>query len=212
MGGQAVIAEFRFSRDELRRLLRPLIVFGAAVLCVTGAVAGTWYYRSQVEAELGRARNRLSQALAGVESAEAAHRDWGAYDKRFRDLQQAGIVGAEDRLQWAEALEQIARGWPELGLKYEIEPRKALPTQPGSAQELPMYASTLRLDFSARHEEQIRDLIRAVQRNLRGLALLKACHVEREADKAESAGLGVVCQLALVSFDKPVAASEEPSQ
>ena len=207
-----MIAEFGFSRDELRRLLRPLVIFGTAVLFVTGAMAGTWYHRSQVEAELAKARSRLSQALAGVESAEAAHRDWGAYDRRFRNLQQAGIVGAEDRLQWAEALEQIARGWPEFGLKYEIEPRKALPTQFGSAQELPMYASTLRLNFSARHEEQIRELIRAVQRSVKGLALLKACHVARDADKADSLGLGAVCELALVSFDKPVVAAEEQPQ
>ncbi|MEW9898890.1 hypothetical protein ABWL39_09685 [Chitinivorax sp. PXF-14] len=207
-----MIAEFRFSRDELRRLLRPLLIFGTAVVCVTGAVAGTWYYHSRVEAELAEARGRLSQALAGVESAEVAHRDWSAYDRRFRDLQQAGIVGAEDRLQWAEALEQIARGSPELGLKYEIEPRKALPAQFGSAQELPIYASTLRLNFGARHEEQIRELIRAVRHDIKGLTLLKACHVARDADKADSLGLGAVCELLLISFDKPATAAEETPQ
>ncbi len=97
-------------------------------------------------------RNDFDGKLKRVRSEEHEIREKAAL---FNALKSRGVIGEEQRLEWVELLKEIRERHRLIELRYEISPQQPLEKAPSG--NFALYASTMKLQLSLLHEE---DLIR----------------------------------------------------
>jgi len=142
------------TRDELKKMALPLL---AAVVLVAGGAA--------LIAAAGQSLAREKQQLAGVreERKQAAERLSRISEEErevsekldvYRRLLELNILGPERRLEWADTMNRI-RTQRELDLRYRVERQRLLVSAPGKPAPVDFYASTMKVELSLLHEEDL---------------------------------------------------------
>ena len=139
-----------------------------------------------------RQRNEVDGKLRRVRSEEAEIKQKSAL---FSRLQQRGMIGEEQRLDWVELLKSIRERRHLLDLRYEIAPQRALDTQPGGA--LSFHASTMKIELKLLHEEDLTRLLGDLRQQAGPLIQVKSCKVSRlpRASGDSAAQLQAACQI-----------------
>lgn len=119
-------------------------------------------------------RNDLDGKLKRVRGEEHEIREKAAL---FNALKARGVIGEEQRLEWVELLKEIRERHRLIELRYEIAPQQALEKSP--AGKLVLYASTMRLQLSLLHEEDLVRLLDDLRRQARALIQVRRCDVSR---------------------------------
>lgn len=105
----------------------------------------------------------------------------------FNRLQERGMIGDEQRLDWVELLKEIRDKRRLLDLQYEIEPQRFLDSN--LAGDYSFASSTMKLQVKLLHEEDLLRLLGDLRSQAKALILIKACTIERRPTNAdESAG------------------------
>lgn len=105
----------------------------------------------------------------------------------FNKLQERGMIGGEQRLDWVELLKEIRDKRRLLDLQYEIAPQRLL--DGNSAGDFSFASSTMKLQVKLLHEEDLLRLLGDLRSQAKALILIKACTIERRPTNAdESAG------------------------
>lgn len=194
-------------------LRRPLAIFGAALLLAAVLAGATGWFRSQQEKVLETTRQRHDDTLLRLQSAEKELQDIRTYQPRFNQLVAAGMVGAENRLAWIEAIRysQATRGIP--SVTYEIEPQQmvgiAVPLTLGDYR---LRASRMTLRTALLHEMDLFYLLDDLREA--GLYTVRDCIIKRASIPAQ-AGLvprmSADCTLAWISLGPPPEAPAAPA-
>ena len=137
---------------ELRKLGIPLAV--ALVLLAAGAALVWWMNRELVRStpQLAAAtieRNQARERLARISDEEREVKEKIQF---YQQLGQAGILGEERRLEWADAIARIRTSRELLDLRYRIEPQRLLVSVPGKPANVDFYTSALKVDLALLHE------------------------------------------------------------
>jgi hypothetical protein len=137
---------------ELRKLGLPLAL--ALALLAVGAALVWWMNGELVRSgpQLAAAtaeRNQSRERLARISEEEREVKD---KIEVYQQLGQAGILGEERRLEWADAIARIRGSRELLELRYRIEPQKPLVSVPGKPANVDFYASAMKLDLALLHE------------------------------------------------------------
>jgi len=119
-------------------------------------------------------RNEFDGKLKRVRNEENDIRQRAAL---FNTLQDRGVVGEEQRLEWIELLKAIRDRHRLIDLRYEFTPRHSL--EKGATGPLALYASTMRLQLSLLHEEDLTRVLDDLHREARALIQVKRCDVSR---------------------------------
>lgn len=205
------------NREDIRELRTPLIVLAAflalAFLFVwySGTVAERAHQKlAQQETQLKQMRLRIQNA---GEEKEMINRYLGAY----RQLEQAGFVGDEQRINWLDALRIANQQANIFGVEYEISPQRpyahAAELKPGP---VALKESVMRLRLRLLHEEDLLRFFQALHRQGGGFFTLDECVVKRlKGSEAAAAAAGPVqpnllaeCEVAWVTA-KPAAADKK---
>lgn len=187
-------------------LLVPLVALGVAVAVLTASYAG----RARFTAESVAARQELAsldqQRLDLASRLEARRR----YGERFESIAQAGIVGEEQRLAWAEALRRAAKTLHLPYLRYSASPRQPFEAPylvPGEA--APVNATAMELQAGLVHEGDLLRLIDVLREEAPGLVSVTGCTLERAggaiAPEPDRANITGTCELRWFSI--PLAAA-----
>ena len=95
----------------------------------------------------------------------------------FYQLQERGVIGEEQRLDWVELLEAIRDTRRLLDLRYEIAPQR--PLEAGAAGDFVFSVSSMKVQMKLLHEEDLTRLLSDLRRQAKALIRIKGCNVER---------------------------------
>jgi hypothetical protein len=192
-------------RDSLLTLPLALMVAFSALLIVFShdrietAQAGFAAARSE--------RNEFDVKLRQARSEEDEIRQKALL---FERLQERGLIGEEQRLEWVELLKDIRDQRHLIEIRYEFAPRHALHgvlenaldgAQTGS---FGLYASTMKLQARLLHEEDLTRLLDDLRQQARALIQVKRCELSRlprtNADGVNSALQGLLLADCLIDW------------
>ncbi len=140
------------SREELKRLIVPVLL---AAALVGAGIAAIWAGRQSLlgaQAELAAAqsqRQQNSQRLARIAEEE---REVNEKIAVYRQMKQLHILGEEQRLEWADAMTRIRTQRELLDLKYRVEKQRRLSSFQGKPGNVDFYASVMKVDIALLHE------------------------------------------------------------
>ncbi len=163
------------------RLLRLPLLTLALTLGLAGALLyGAERYEDAAQSEYLRSRARLHGVVALYRTAENDRSLYSQYVARFEDLKRRGVIGAEPRLNWVEALEQVNQDLRLPVLRYEIEPQRplAFEAQRFDSRILHAFRSTMRFEAGLLHEGDLVSLLDELRRLTNGRFEVRDCEIE----------------------------------
>jgi hypothetical protein len=120
----------------------------------------------------------------------------------YQQLQDRGVIGQEERLNWVEQIGKIKAARRLFDLQYEISPQKSLTDTilPGGAVagEYEFMASTMNLQMPLLHENDLLGFITDLRRAVHAHILVRDCAIERVPPSGENrltAQLRAVCTI-----------------
>lgn len=188
-------ADFPKIRLSLLAAILTTVVGGLVVHFSLHSTKAAQIAQKAAAAEHGRFVGRLQQ----VRNEENEIKQKSMF---FGNLQERGVIGDEQRLDWIELLKDIRERRRLFDLQYEISPQRPLDASPGSG--FAFYASTMKLQVKLLHEEDLLRLLADLRAQARALIQVKSCHLSRLPRGDERAGslaqLQADCQIDWVTL------------
>ncbi len=166
--------------EELKALRVPLIL----LLVVIAAAAGVIYYtdllRKQSQTTLVRAQAQLREAQTRMQRSGDEKTIIVQYVDKYRQLETAGFIGEEQRINWIDAMRNANARTDLFGVSYEIGAQQpyahAAELAPGS---IALKQSRMKLDFRLLHEGDLLRFFDALREQGAGLFHLDQCTLRR---------------------------------
>ena len=122
------------------------------------------------------------------------------YANRFKQLQLAGVIGDENRLDWAEVARGSANEMKLVSVRLQIEPQKAFSAAYLlNTEGYTIFASPMKLQLQLSHEVDLLDLIAHLNSRALGLFHVDSCRLERAGEgvalRLERANVSASCDL-----------------
>lgn len=187
----------KLSNRDLQKLVLPivatLVLFGAA-----GALAW-WTQADAQQAELERnraaeAKSRIEMRLRQFHSEEL---DLKERSQLLQRLQNSGVLGAEQRLDWMEQLRNTQRDLRIPGLKYEFEAQ--VPLNKDAPAAYAWFNSPLHLQLRLLHEGDLLNTLGRIQQEAKALVIVRSCKLAPPSASVErreiAAPLNADCEL-----------------
>jgi len=168
------------NQSDLQALRIPLLVLLAAL--VAGALA--IYYTDRLMAAAGR---QLLQQQAELKQAQVRLQKSGdekdvivRFLDRYRQLERAGLIGEEQRINWLDGLRLANQQADLFGVDYQIGAQKPYPFaaefDPG---QLALNQSLMQLRFRLLHEGDLLRFFDALARQSAGVFTIDQCLLRR---------------------------------
>lgn len=184
-------------RWSLVFLLLALLLGFAAATSSRKLVENAQTERRQLETQQRDIRARLSRA-------PEEERELRTKIALFQQLQERGIIGQEERLNWVEQIAGIKAARRLFDFQYEIAPQKPLGDAllPGGAVagDYEFVASTMSLQMPLLHENDLLGFLADLRQTVHAHLLVRNCAIERMAqaqtqDRGGAAQLRAVCTI-----------------
>lgn len=168
-----------FSARELRQLALPLLA--CIALLAAGAALIAWAEGKRVaeEGALSAARAERSQAKERLMRIAEEEREVKEKLEIYRQLKAIGILGEEQRLEWADAMTRIRAERELPDLRYRVERQVALKTVPGKPANVEFYASPMRVELALLHEEDLTRFLGDLRAAGNAYYSVRRCTLER---------------------------------
>jgi type II secretory pathway pseudopilin PulG len=158
------------------------------VLAVLAAIATATISRglvSRAQAEQRQLTEQQRTVRARLGHAQEEEQELRKKISLYQQLLDHGIVGQEERLGWVEQIARIKTARRLLDVQYELSPQKSMSDAvlPGGAVagDYEFMASTMRLQMSLLHEDDLLGFITDLRRAVHAHLLVRDCAVERTA-------------------------------
>ena len=169
------------------------VLRGATILLVISLLVGgtalivSYQFWSEQDRALRAERSRLQAARSQYHALDDEEDIIATYLPRYVALENQGIIGREQRLDWIDVLRESARGVGLPRLEYVIEAQRPFETgMQLNVGDYQVYASNMQLDMGLLHEEDLLALLERVRRNVSGLFGVNSCEIERRDPVLES--------------------------
>ncbi len=189
---------------EIRLLAVPLVAF--VLMLIAGAWLVFWVNDkaaaealnlAQVRAERGRVKERLMRIAE--EEREVREKL-----KVYQQLKTLGILGEEQRLEWADAMNRIRTDLELPDLRYRVERQRPLVSVPGKPGTVDFYASTMRVDLALLHEGDLFSFLWALRASGKAYYAVRRCVITRTGQSAIVASLAARlradCEIDLITI------------
>ncbi|WP_291992447.1 hypothetical protein [Candidatus Accumulibacter sp. ACC003] len=178
----------KFARTDLRKL-QPSIVL-AVLMVAVGVVA--LYLTEQAKDSVQGARlvvrTQLQEADGKLKQVRQEESEVKQKSIVFNKLQERGIIGDEQRLDWVELLKELRDKHRLIDLQYEISPQRQLDGKPGD--HFAFFASAMKVQLKLLHEEDLSRLISDLRSQARALVRVRSCQVARLPATSEDRSSG----------------------
>jgi hypothetical protein len=168
----------RFGRRDFARLwgsvLAAALMFAAGAAAVLASrdrvvSAQAVFFAAQAE------RREIDAKLARVRGEEHEIRQRAAL---FKQLEERGVVGEEQRLEWVELIGEIRDRLRLIEVRYEFSPPRALDEE-APAGSFGLYASAMKLQVRLLHEVDLLRLLDELRRQARASIQVRQCDMVR---------------------------------
>jgi hypothetical protein len=195
----------------LEMLGRPLLLV-VLVLAVGGSLVW-WTAQRSAEARQSEVRERsaLDQVRQRLAQVGEEKRLIERYAPAYRRLQQEGIVGAEQRVNWIDALRSASHVVRGFGVDYQVGGQEGAGFK-ADAGGYALQQSVMKLRLRLLHERDLLDFLAALDAEPLGLHLLQGCELQRASGGPFTARfepkLLAECQLTWITLDDRVLKGE----
>lgn len=189
----------KFNRADFRQLQASALA--AVSMIAAGAAAVYFSYQARESALLTRlaAIAQRSEANARLKQVRAEESEIKLKSALFNRLQERGIIGEEQRLDWVELLKDIRDHRQLIDLRYDVSPQRLLDGSPVG--DFAFHASSMKLQLKLLHEEDLTRLLRDLQQQAKALIRVNSCKVERLPPTADERADGRANLLADCEID-----------
>ncbi len=184
------------------------ITFAGVISLGAMLMGGSYYFRSEMQSEFTREQRNFFNISRKYLAVDEEERLVKVYFPQFKQLEENGMVGDEQRLNWTESLRNISNRLRLPSLRYNIEPQEEFePTYSLSAGTFRPYASRMRLEIGLLHEEDLFRLFRELGKEARGRFSVENCAFQRKSQRItkdpKAANVQVKCDLLWLTIRKP---------
>lgn len=166
--------------EELKALRVPLILLLVVIAAAAGAIYYTDLLRKQAQTTLVRAQAQLREAQTRMQRSGDEKTIIVQYVDKYRQLETAGFIGEEQRINWIDAMRNANARTDLFGVSYEIGAQQpyahAAELAPGS---IALKQSRMKLDFRLLHEGDLLRFFDALREQGAGLFHLDQCTLRR---------------------------------
>ena len=178
-----------FSAQELRQLALPLLaclaLLGAGFALITwseGRAAARAVELKTAQEDRARAKERLMR----IAEEEREVKEKLEVYRRLKDL---GILGEEQRLEWADAMARIRTERELPDLRYRVERQRQLVSVSTKQSSVDFFASTMRVDLLLLHEGDLLHFLRDLRASGNAYYAVRMCALYRSGQVGVGAGL-----------------------
>ena len=200
--------------SDLRALQRPL----GALIGVVALGAGLLYYidysLTNAQRDLARQQAQLREARTRLQRAGEERDIIVRYLGRYRQLEEIGFVGSEQRIGWLDALRLANQRMRLFGVDYQIGMQQPYPyaneLNPG---QLTLHQSLMKVNFKLLHEGDLMRFLGTLGQQQVGVFSVNQCMLERVEPGASmryQPKLRAECELAWITL-RPAATGEKKS-
>ncbi len=97
----------------------------------------------------------------------------------YQSLQQQGMIGAEQRINWVDALRSVNRSLKLYGINYQIDAQKPFQGGGGMPGTFRVYQSDMLLHFGLLHENDLLNFFEQLRQTHVGLFQIEQCTLQR---------------------------------
>lgn len=153
-------------------LLATLLI-GLAIAAGLWSTGGT--SKARVERDAAAARKlEIEKRLGRVRTEE---QEIKARTQQFQQMELAGMIGQEKRLEWTELLRDLQRQSRLPGMNYEFGPQVPLESVAGA--DYAFHSSQLKIQLRVLHEEDLLNFVGQLQKEAKALVVLRGCKLSR---------------------------------
>jgi hypothetical protein len=155
----------------------------ALVIAIAASAVMVWFTLNQ----LARAEKQVRSQLASLQEAKTRFQRSGEeretvmhYIQAYRQLERVGFVGAEQRLNWVEALRKANVQAGLFGVDYQLSAQQRFPgLGQGSAVGDRIKHSEMKLSFGVLHEGSLMRFLSDLSAQQSGYFVVTACSLDR---------------------------------
>lgn len=190
----------RLAEVDWTVLRRAIVALGIALAVGGMLLGGSYWFGTTGEQQYQQQRRKLMDTRRRFLSIDEEKRVIDAYYPRFQELEEAGIIEREFRLNWLEALRDSVAVVKLPSLRYEIASRESFtPDFPIETGLYRVYVSRMRITAGLLHEGDLLALLHELELNARGMFTVGGCTLRRLNELFESdptnANLDADCEL-----------------
>lgn len=193
-----------FSARELRLLALPLAA--CIALLAAGSVLITWTQGKRQAAVATLAESRITRARAKERLMRIAEEEKEVKEKLevYQQLKDLGIIGDEQRLEWADAMARIRTERELPDLRYRVERQRMIASVPGKPANVDFFASTMRVDLALLHEGDLLNFLSDLRASGKAYYSVRRCTLSRTGQLAAAAVLAprlqAECEIDLITI------------
>jgi len=164
---------FDIDQDMLRKPLQRMLLV-AALIALLGGLSN-WYATAKHHV-LSSARADLNVLRAEYRDAVEASGILRTSQARYKDLEQRGFVGDEQRLLWIESLRNSGQSQQLFSLKYNLRQQQSIRLNGGpETSHYQLYASPMELHLELAHEGRLVAFFERLRDERPAVYQLQAC-------------------------------------
>lgn len=180
---------------DWRRLRGALVAGGVCALLAAGAGGAAWWHERAAARSLEEATARLDGARARYATLARDHREWNRLGALFGAWHANGRIGEPRPDLWSEGLARAANGVGARLVRHRMSPPRDEADEGAGDEEnneaVVVRATDLQLDLALRHEGELPALLRALERETRGLFTVSGCQLKHTPAHGKEASVGI---------------------
>ncbi|MBX9904401.1 MAG: hypothetical protein K2Y31_08605 [Burkholderiales bacterium] len=200
--------------EELKALRGPLILLVAVLIAAAGSIYYTHQLGQQERSNLAKQQSLLRDAQARMRRSGDEEVIITQYVDKYRQLQQSGFIGNEQRIEWLNALRLANERTDLFGVNYGIDAQQpyayAAEVNPG---QFALRQSVMKLEFQLLHELDLLRFFDALRAQNSGLFQLDQCMMRRTEITAAiryQPNIAAKCQLTWITATPDVVSGGKP--
>lgn len=196
------------SLKDIPALARPLLVLGAAVGLGVGGILYSGSLVKEAKLRLASAQSALADARQRVQRSGEEAQTLKTYSGPYVQLEQQGVIGEEQRLNWVDAL-RVANVDAQLyGVDYEVGAQTPyLLAAEANAGALPLQQSVMKLRLGLLHEADLFTFFEVLSAQKVGVFSVDQCALRRLitdlSRPANQPTLRAECDIAWITIPVP---------
>jgi hypothetical protein len=196
---------------DIPSLGRPLLVLAACLIVCGAAIAYSGALVKRAQAGLKSSQDQLAEARERVQRSGEERDTILSYVGPYRELEQRGVLGDEQRLSWVDALRAANTDSQLYGVDFELGVQQPYSFAVEAQSEgLPVQQSVMKLRFGVLHEGDIIHFLRALDAHTPSVFAVNQCTLQRLGSNPgrplNQPTLQAECEVAWITIPAPVEA------
>lgn len=192
------------TRADLNKLILPLLACVALLAVGAGCIWWAGQSKQRAARELSAAQKQRSEDAERLARIAEEEREVKEKLEVYQQLKRLNIVGDEQRLEWADAINRIRTERELLDVRYRVERQRLLVSMPGKPGTVDFYASPMDVQLALLHEGDLVRFLGDLRESGNAYYSVKRCEIARTGQAATGTSitprLRAECKIDLITI------------